>query len=151
MCVVVPFEFRRILTVGNLGLVLCAYFGFGAECMADAGSPGIALSEPFDMTSSMNRMLGGFLFCLGLFGAGIHFYKRYFMQAGSRTERRLKIVERLPVSTKNSLLLVELDGREFLLATGPDSPKMLVSNSKRDFSFDDTLLDASMAGDEINA
>jgi flagellar biogenesis protein FliO len=119
--------------------------------MAEAGSVGIATSEPFDMTGSMIRMLGGFLFCLGLFGAGIHFYKRYFMQSGGKIERRLKILERLPISTKNALLLVELDGRELLLATGPDSPKLLAAHSKRELSFDDTLLDAAAIGDEFNA
>jgi flagellar biogenesis protein FliO len=125
--------------------------GFGSDCFAEITTPGIATSEPFDMTGSMIRMLGGFLFCLGLFGAGIHVYKRYFMQSGGKIQRRLKIVERLPVSAKNSLLLIELDGREMLLATGPESPKMLFSRAKGEVSFDDTLLDAAVIGDEYNA
>jgi hypothetical protein len=73
------------------------------------------------------------------------------MQSGGKIERRLKILERLPISTKNALLLVELDGRELLLATGPDSPKLLAAHSKRELSFDDTLLDAAAIGDEFNA
>jgi flagellar biogenesis protein FliO len=134
-----------------LGLVALLCVGFGSDCFAEISTSGIGTSEPFDMTGSMIRMLGGFLFCLGLFGAGIHVYKRYFMQSCGKVERRLKILERLPVSAKNSLLLVELDGRELLLATGPDSPRMLTSRSKREVSFDDTLLDAAVIGEEFNA
>lgn len=134
-----------------LFLIVSLCCGFGRTCLAEIVTSGIATNEPFDMTGSMVRMLGGFLFCLGLFGAGIHVYKRYFLQSSGKIERRLRILERLPVSAKNSLLLVELDGRELLLSTGPDSPKMLLSSSKRENSFDDTLLDATMIGDEFNA
>jgi flagellar biogenesis protein FliO len=140
--------YRYIISACLIVLLCC---GFERNCFAELATSGIATNEPFDMTGSMVRMLGGFLFCLGLFGAGIHVYKRYFMQSSGKVERRLRILERLPVSAKNSLLLVELDGRELLLATGPDSPKMLISRSKREASFDDTLLDATMIGDEFNA
>ncbi len=135
----------------SIYLLVAVVCGFSSNCMADISGSGIATSEPFDMTGSMVRMLGGFLFCLGLFGAGIHVYKRYFMQSCGKVERRLKILERLPVSAKNSLILLELDGRELLLATGPDSPKMLISFSKSEVSFDDTLLDEAVIGDEFNA
>ena len=112
---------------------------------------GLANGEPFDMTASMGRMLGGFLFCLGLFGAGIHLYKRYLLPTAKGSSRRLRIVERLSVSQKNALLLVALDGRELLIATGPDSPRLLTAKSRDEFSFDQDLLNAAAIGDEFNA
>jgi flagellar biogenesis protein FliO len=96
-------------------------------------------------------MLGGFLFCLGLFGAGIHLYKRYLLPTAKGSSRRLRIVERLSVSQKNALLLVALDGRELLIATGPDSPRLLTAKSRDEFSFDQDLLNAAAIGDEFNA
>jgi flagellar biogenesis protein FliO len=96
-------------------------------------------------------MLGGFLFCLGLFAAGIHLYKRFFLRANGTVQRRLRVIERLPITQKNSLLLVELDGREVLLATGPDAPTVLVPHPKRDVSFEDSLLDLETSEEQIHA
>lgn len=135
-----------------LFLVIIGIWGeFGFECAAQGGPVGIASGEPFDMTSSMIRMLGGFLFCLGLFAAGIHLYKKFFLRTSGAVQRRLRIVERLPISQKNSLLLVELDGREVLLATGPDAPTVLVPNVRRDLTFEDSLLDLETSEGQVNA
>ena len=85
----------------------------------------ISTQEPFNMTSSMFRMMGGFLFCLGVFGAGIHIYRKYTGVAISSAKRRVKIIERLPLTQKTSLLLVSLDGKELLISSGPDQTRLI--------------------------
>ena len=77
------------------------------------------------MTSSMIRMVGGFLFCLGIFGGGIHIYRKYTGVAISSAKRRVKIIERLALTQKTSLLLVSFDGKELLISSGPDQTRLI--------------------------
>ena len=95
-----------------------------AQLVANA-APGLGTAEPFDMTSSFFRMVGGLLFCIGVFGAGIHVVKRYGGGAMTGTKRRLQVVERVPLSAKTSLVLVRLDGKELLLTAGPDRTSLI--------------------------
>lgn len=40
----------------------------------------------------------------------------------SRPQRRLSLLERVSLGPRQSLSLVDVDGRRFLIATGPDGP-----------------------------
>jgi flagellar biogenesis protein FliO len=95
--------------------------------------------EPFDTTGSLFKMLGGLLFCLGIFGGGIHLLKRYGGQAHVGGKRRLKVIERVSLTTKTSLLLVTFDGKEMLVAAGPDRAQLIHSPAAADKEFEISL------------
>jgi flagellar biogenesis protein FliO len=135
-------------------VVLC---GVALTCAGQAWAEGTAAastlagSEQFDMESSLLRMVGGLLFCLGLFAGGVQLYRRFCLGvSGGATQRRLRIIERVPLTQKGSLLLVALDGREFVLATGPDATS-LVFSQPRNPCFDEELLDNSLNDGDIHA
>ncbi len=98
-----------------------------AESAAGGASPTVATlgAAPFDMGGSFLRMIGGTLFCLGMFGAGVYVYKKYLGQPMAGSKRRLKVIERLTVAPKTNLLLVSLDGRELLISVGPDQARVM--------------------------
>lgn len=59
-------------------------------------------------------------FCgLVAFG-GVYLTRRYGKQSGNASARRLRLIERTALSSKTSLVLVELDGRPFLVSLGQE-------------------------------
>lgn len=70
---------------------------------------------------AFGRMIGGLAICLILILVGVAVLKRFNKYVGVSAERRLKIKERLPISNKTSLVLIELNGKEVLIAVGSDS------------------------------
>ena len=68
------------------------------------------------------KFLSGFVFVIAL----MLFLSWALKKAGAvsnvlKSERRLKVVEALPIDHKHRLVLVRRDGREHLLVLGPDS------------------------------
>ena len=102
--------------------------------------------EQFDAKNSALRMIGGLFLCFGLLGGGVHIYRRYVLPRAMSDKRRLQIVERLPLSAKSSLLLVKLDGKEFMLSTGPEAARLIAPPRQSEELFDETL---NIACDEV--
>lgn len=69
---------------------------------------------------SLMSLFEGLGYCLVVFFIGIHFYKRYVLKQSGPVKRHMQLVERLQISSKSSLLLVDVDGRRVLLTVGPD-------------------------------
>jgi hypothetical protein len=68
------------------------------------------------------KMLQALAICCGVFLVGIHFYKKYTGQGPVfNKNRRMRILERLPVSPKSALLLVEVDGKKVLIGVGSEN------------------------------
>ena len=107
--------------------------------------------EHFDAKNSALRMIGGLFLCFGLLGAGVHLYRRYVIPRAMSDKRRLQIVERLPLSAKSSLLLVKLDGKEFMLSTGPEAARLISPPRHSEDLFDETLNNACEEVGELNA
>jgi Flagellar biosynthesis protein, FliO len=107
-----------------------------------AGPAGQASSDTFSAQSSTLRMLGGLFFCVGIFGFGVHLFKRYGLSRSGATTRRLQVVERVALSPKCSLLLVQLDGREFLLTAGAEQSRLIVPPRAETGQFADDLENA---------
>lgn len=70
---------------------------------------------------AFGRMIGGLAVCLVLILVGVAVLKRVNRFVGVSTEKRLRVKERLPVSNKTSLVLVELGGREILISVGSET------------------------------
>ena len=81
--------------------------------------------DSFSAQGSTLRMLGGLFFCIGIFGFGVHLFKRYGLPRAGVDKRRLHIIERVSLTAKSSLLLVKLDGREFLLTAGAEQSRLI--------------------------
>ena len=70
---------------------------------------------------AFGRMLGGLAICLVLILVGVAVLKRVNRYVGGPSDKRLKVKERLPLSNKTSLVLVDLGGREILLSVGSEA------------------------------
>jgi flagellar biogenesis protein FliO len=101
--------------------------------------------DSFSAQSSALRMVGGLLFCLGILGAGVHVYKRYVLPRSLSSQRRMQVVERLQLSPKSALVLVKLDGKEFVMTTGSENTRLVPLQSRNDDLFEETL--SSVCGD----
>jgi len=107
--------------------------------------------DSFNAQSSVLRMVGGLLLCFGVLGFGVHAYKKYVLPRSLSSQRRLQVVERLQLSQKNALVLVKLDGKEFLMATGSDSSRLVPISSRANELFEETLSSACDEVGEYNA
>ena len=105
----------------------------------------------FNAQSSVLRMVGGLFLCVGLFGFGIHLYKRYLLPRSLSSDRRLRVVERLQLTQKSSLLLVTLDGKEFLVSTGAEQSRLITPPKSGEEYFDESLSSACADVGEFNA
>jgi flagellar biogenesis protein FliO len=90
-------------------------------------------------------MVGGLFLCLGLLGAGVHVYKKYVLPRSLSSHRRMQVVERLQLSTKSALVLVKLDGKEFVMTTGSETTRLVPLQSGSEELFEETL--SSACGD----
>jgi flagellar biogenesis protein FliO len=135
---------RRYLVVSGLVLVMmCCVL---PEAVADlpkslTGDQGVSAASPeeFSTAGAFVQMLGAFLLCLGVFAAGIHLYRRYGGVAVRPAARRMSVVERLAVTHKSALYLVSLDGKEFLVTSGPDNLRIAAAPAAAQVSFDESL------------
>ncbi|MEY4670058.1 MAG: hypothetical protein RL518_2757 [Pseudomonadota bacterium] len=107
--------------------------------------------DSFSAQSSALRMIGGLFLCLGLLGVGVHVYKKYVLPRALSSQRRIQIVERLQLSQKSQLILVKLDGKEFLMTTGSESTRLVPLQSRGEEIFEDTLTSACNDVGEYNA
>jgi len=111
---------------------------FGA---ADSGS----------VTASCLRMVGALFFCLGVFAGGVHLYRRCATKAGGLSKRRMVVRERLALSSKSSLVLVSLDGKEFVVASGSENVTLVPTNTITAASFSESLDEESGQDEVFNA
>ena len=58
--------------------------------------------------------------CVGVFLIGVAVTKRYRGGVQTGGARRLRVVERVPLSSKTHLVIAEVEGNQVLLAVGPD-------------------------------
>ena len=143
----------------GLGLV-CCYVTMASVSIADDKVNGLTkandqattpdlLGDAPSSGNSMFRMFGGLLFCLGVFGAGIHISRKYGFAQPKGSKRRMKVIEKMQLTQKSSLLLVSCDGRELLLTVGPDQARLLQSqlSSNREF-FEETFAEMYSSKDE---
>lgn len=121
-----------------------------AELPSDVSSvaQGFAAADQSSVASSCFRMVGALFFCLGAFAAGIHLYRRYMGKHGVAGRRRLIIRERVALTPKATLMVVSLDGKEFLVASGTEKVTLLPSHALSAAHFGDSL---SEVCDEVEA
>lgn len=127
--------FRLVAAVA--AVLLCS--GIAAAEPGQIGLSAMPTAEPISVSSSVVRMLGGLFLCIGAFTGGIHLYRKFLLKGAIGSSRRLAVLERVSVSQKGSVALVSLDGREFLVTVGPDSPRIVPVSDARGGSFAESL------------
>lgn len=140
-----------------LGLVCIAapVVALAADNQLPAGVASVASSLTANgghsMMASGARMFGGLLLCLGFLAAGVKLYQRFNPAAVVGRARRLEVRERVAISSKSSLTLVALDGKEFLVASGSDAVTIIPTKSKADDLFDQSLGEIYKEGEVCDA
>jgi flagellar biogenesis protein FliO len=96
-------------------------------------------------------MVGALFFCLGVFAGGVHLYRRFAVKGGVSSKRRLVVRERLTLSSKSSLTLVSLDGKEFVVASGSEHVTLIPTNTITANSFSEALSEETELEGVFNA
>ncbi|MDF7800910.1 flagellar biosynthetic protein FliO [Pontiellaceae bacterium B1224] len=66
------------------------------------------------------RMVVSLVIVLGMMYAVYYWLKRRGAMPGA-TQKRLRVIERLPIDARRSILLLQIDGEEFLVGVGGDT------------------------------
>lgn len=119
--------------------------------VAAVGGMNFASSDSSSVTASCLRMVGALFFCLGVFAGGIHLYRRFATKGGGGSKRRLVVRERLALSSKSSLTLVSLDGKEFVVASGSEHVTLIPTNAITANSFSEALTEETELEEVFNA
>ena len=112
------------------------------------GIANFAASDSGSVTASCLRMVGALFFCLGVFAGGVHLYRKFGSRGGTSSKRRMVVRERLSLSSKSALVLVSLDGKEFVVASGSEQVTIVPTNSIMATSFTESL-DQETAPEEV--
>lgn len=121
-----------------------------SQSWSSTAPQGLPHADAFSAQSSVLRMVGGLFLCFGVLGFGIHVYKRHVLPRTLSSARRLQVIERIPLSQKSALVLVKLDGKEFLMSTGAESSRLVPLSQRQEDLFDETLANACNDVGEYN-
>ncbi len=90
-------------------------------------------STPVQQTpeNSLWKMAKGLGLCLATFCLVIFALKRHRRFSGVTGTQRMRLIERMPLSSKNSLALVEVDGRSLLVSVSAESVTYLKEIRRR--------------------
>jgi len=108
-----------------------------------------AVEEPLISTFGSKIILGLGLCMIVLLG-GVAVARRCGLVDARSTRRTMKVIERLPLSAKSSLCVVEIEGKNIILAVGSErvtvvkSENDVLTNSSQ-LSFEDLVCDGSDA------
>jgi flagellar biosynthetic protein FliO len=75
------------------------------------------------------RSLVSLIVVLGLMGGAYYWLKRRGNLPGT-AGRRLRVIERLPIDTRRSVLLLQLDDEELVVGVGTDSITPILTRKK---------------------
>lgn len=83
-------------------------------------SPSNTADELASQSVSPASMIQGLILVIGIFFVGIYAYKKFVVKSTTVSSRRIRLIERNPVTAKTSLVLAEIDGRRFAFAIGSE-------------------------------
>ena len=81
------------------------------------------------LSSNAGRMVAGLAMCVGVFLIGAWLVRRASGKIKPTNTRSLRVVERMPITSKTSLMLVEVDGRRVMISAGPDKVSFFAPES----------------------
>ncbi|MBX7144172.1 MAG: flagellar biosynthetic protein FliO [Oligoflexia bacterium] len=90
-----------------------------------AWKPGLAPEQDSIGTAAF-KMVKGLGLCIGALLIALHLYRRKHPSSAAAVGRQLRIIERLPINTKTSLVMAEIAGKRVVLAVGADRVSTVV-------------------------
>ena len=85
------------------------------------------------------RVLEGLLLCLGVLALGVYIAKRFGFKPAGGAARKIKLIERTPLSSRTALVLAEIEGKTVLISVGAERVSFF------------EVRDAALFGDGLNA
>ena len=87
------------------------------------------------------KMLQGLALCIGAFLVGFGIFKKITGRTSQTAGRTMKVLDRIPLAAKTMLVLVEVEGRKFLLTVGSDRSTVvrLEQHENRRAEFDESI------------
>lgn len=73
-----------------------------------------------DGSVELLRMVVSLVIVLGMMAAVYYWLKRRNVMPG-KTQKRMRVIERLPIDTRRSILLLQIDGEELIVGVGNDT------------------------------
>ena len=92
---------------------------------------GMPRDEP---SHGVTRMLQGLAAALAVLFIGVYFVKRKERTRGVSSSRRLQVLERLALTPKHAMVLIECDGQPFLVGCGQERVSVTRIEGKQSFS-----------------
>ena len=133
-------------TMSRLSALKRSALAQAAEASVVAGeTTALPVAQP-ENTSSGLKVVQALALCIGVLLVGAWFFRRYWGSGVQYAGRRLKIREKLSVSPRTALVLVEVDGRPLVLALG--SEKVTFCDQDLSYSIDQTALAAEAVEDK---
>ncbi len=86
-----------------------------------------------DFKSSGYKMLQGLGVCVGLFLVLAHFLRKYGTGRGVGVRNRMQIIEKCSLAYKTSLMMVLIDGVEYVVAVGSERVTLIKGSNKTEF------------------
>lgn len=80
-------------------------------------------------SASAVRMIAGLALCVGVLLIGAWLVRRASGRIKPSNTRNMRIIERMPVTPKTSLMLIEIDGRRVMIAAGPEKVSFFAPES----------------------
>ena len=76
------------------------------------------------------RMIQALALCVGVLLIGLHLFKKYNKNQGRLAGgRRMRVIERLPISAKTSVIMLEVEGRSIIVSVGPEHVSQIGAES----------------------
>lgn len=92
-----------------------------------------AEESPASTGGMVLRMVEGLLLCGVLLSGFVYVMKRKGYVNAAPTSRQLRVIEKLQISGKSTLILVEREGKKLLLAVGSDRVSLVDSEDESSF------------------
>lgn len=103
------------------------------------------------VTTSAFRMIGALCLCLGVLGLGMKLSRKFGVGVNRSPHKRIEVREKIPLSSKTSLLLVAVDNREYLVTSGPENVTLTPTHGLTDSMFAQSLHDVYAESKELHA
>lgn len=111
----------------KIAAILLLLLAVGPLCFAEGKEDGLTGLQNWRTDDSAvtagtgMRLFGGLFLCLGVLGGVVFIARRYGGGVRPGTTGRLRVLERASLSTKSSVALIAVDGRDFIIASAGDS------------------------------
>lgn len=100
------------------------------------------VGEQDSLSEAGLKMVKGLGLCVGGLLIALHFYRKKYPRSTASVGRQLRIIERLPINAKTSLVMAEIAGKRVVMAVGADRVSTIVPDA--DIQVSDEMIELPM-------